>query len=157
MPLARERPRTPALPPPAPLPSLTSALSRRAALFGAVTATSALAGSTARALPLLRQEMISASDADLVALADELDRTLDGAAYAMEIVHDEADQNARLRHADALTLRIVSIAAAGPAGLKAKGKAYLDSASHDVMNGCELATSLAEDVERLNGGAGVTA
>ena len=41
----------------------------------------------------------------------------------------------------------VSIAAAGPTGLKAKGKAYLDSASYDVMNGCELATSLAEPWE----------
>ena len=157
MPLTRERPRTPAAPPPTPLPSLTNAFSRRAALFGAVTATSALAGSTARALPLLRQEMVPTADAYLVALADELDRTLDGAAYAMDPVHDEADQNARLRHADALILRIVSIAAAGPAGLKAKGKAYLDSASYDIMNGCELATSLAEDVERLNGGAPIAA
>lgn len=35
MPLTRERPHTPAfLPPPAPLPSLSDALARRAAIFG---------------------------------------------------------------------------------------------------------------------------
>ncbi|RYC31368.1 hypothetical protein D3273_13340 [Lichenibacterium minor] len=34
MPLTRERPRTPVFPPPAPLPSLSDALARRAAVFG---------------------------------------------------------------------------------------------------------------------------
>ena len=36
MPLTRERPHTPAFPLPAPLPSLSDALARRAAIFGPV-------------------------------------------------------------------------------------------------------------------------
>lgn len=40
----------PALPPPAPLPSLPTAFSRRAAIVGAVASTGALAGAAARAL-----------------------------------------------------------------------------------------------------------
>ena len=73
--LSRERPRSAiALPMPAPLPPLTSALSRRAALFGAVTATGALAGSAASALGLpagvATVEASPAADAALIAEAN---------------------------------------------------------------------------------------
>ena len=73
--LARERsPSAIALPIPTPLPSLTSALSRRAALFGAVTSTGVLVGSASSALSLsagIETDQASpAADATLIVQAD---------------------------------------------------------------------------------------
>ena len=128
----------------APLPDLRSAVSRRAALFGAVTATGFLAAAAPGCAIGIDQQ--------LAALADEICDTLDGAAYALEPVHDEADQDRRLGHANDLILRMVDLPAVGLAGVKAKAKAYLDSCSYDVWDSSTLSTSLAEDAERVCGG-----
>ncbi len=142
--LSRERPLAPSglLPAPAPLPNLATAFSRRAAIFGAAATTGLLSGSAARAL---------AADADrhLTAMAAEICSTLDGAAYAFDEVHDEADHDRRLGHANALTLDMVALPAIGLAGVLAKAKAYLDSNSYDVLNLAELADSLTTDMERV--------
>ncbi len=93
----------------------------------------------------------AAADVELARLAEEIDRTLDGAAYALDPVDDEDDQNRRLRHADRLILRMVDVPAVGPAGVKAKAKGYLDSLSYGVLESAALAQSLAEDAERMCG------
>ena len=94
---------------------------------------------------------VAEADVELARLADEIDRTLDGAAYALDPVDDEDDQNRRLRQADKLILRMVDVPAVGPAGVKAKAKGYLDSLSYDVLESAALAQSLAEDAERVCG------
>ncbi len=94
---------------------------------------------------------VAEADVELARLADEIDRTLDSAAYALDPVNDEDDQNRRLRHADRLILRMVDVPAVGPAGVKAKAKGYLDSLSYDVLESAALAQSLAEDAERVCG------
>ena len=91
------------------------------------------------------------ADVELARLAEEIDRTLDGAAYALDPVDDEGNQNRRLRHADRLILRMVDVPVVGPAGVKAKAKGYLDSLSYDVLESAALAQSLAEDAERVCG------
>ena len=121
--------------------------SRRLALFGAAAA---LFGP---ALVRPAAARVAEADAELASLADEVDRTLDGAAYALEPVADERDQNRRLRHAERLMLRMVDVPAVGLAGVKAKAKGYLDSLSYDVLESVALAQSLAEDAERVCGEA----
>ncbi len=67
--LSRERsPSAIALPTPAPLPPLTSALSRRAALFGAVASSGVLAGSAAASVATARAT--GGADASLIVQAD---------------------------------------------------------------------------------------
>ncbi len=120
--------------------------SRRLALFGAAAAL---------LVPLvIRPAATRVADADhrLIAMGAELDRTLDGAAYAFDEVRDEDDQDRRLDRANALTLDMVAVPAVGLAGVLAKAKAYLDPNSYDVVNLAELADSLAEDAERVIGG-----
>lgn len=143
------------LPTPAPLPSLTTAFSRRAALFGTVASTGALAGSAVRAVSDLGMSRTAVADADrrLTAMAADICATLDGAAYAFDPVHDEADQDRRIDRANRLTLGMVALPAVGLAGVLAKAKAYLDSCSYDVHELADLSQSLAEDVERVLGGA----
>ena len=142
----RERPRASAiaLPAPAPLPILTSAFSRRAAIFGAVTV--AALPKPARAVSLIKFD--EATDAGLTAMAVEVDRTLDGAAYALA-PDESADQDARLYHAEDLMRRMSETPAVGVAGLVAKAKAWLDSDSYDVQEGATLAESLCQDIQRL--------
>ena len=119
--------------------------SRRLALFG---------GAAALLAPLATRPAaarVADADAELDRLADEIDRTLDGAAYALDPVDDEDDQSRRLWHADRLILRMVEVPAVGLAGVKAKAKGYLDSLSYDVLESAALAQSLAEDAERVCG------
>lgn len=95
------------------------------------------------------------ADARLAALGAEMDRTLDGAAYALEEVHDDADQNRRLGHADALLRRMSTIEAQAGLGLYAKAKAFLDAESYDVQEIHGIGASLAHDVERLHAAGGL--
>ena len=119
--------------------------SRRLALAGAV------AMLVAPLAPRPAAARVAEADVELARLANEIDRTLDGAAYALDPVDDEENQNRRLRHADRLILRMVDVPAVGPAGVKAKAKGYLDSLSYDVLESAALAQSLAEDAERVCG------
>ena len=141
--------------PPAPLPSLTTAFSRRRTIFGALAATGLLAGSSARARGGSDAPEVPADDAGLVALAADLDATLDGAAYAMAPIHDEADQNRRPDNAEDTLRRMSKIPAQSGRGLNAKAQAWLDSDSYDVQEGNRLAESLSQDIERLFAAGGL--
>ena len=89
------------------------------------------------------------ADRQLAAAAAEICTTLDGAAYAFDEITDEDDHYRRLGRADDLTLGMVAVPAVGLAGVLAKAKAYLDSASYDVQHLSDLADSLAGDLERV--------
>ena len=99
--MQRERLPVPAglLPAPAHLPSLQTAFSRRAAIFGAAASTGLLAGSAARSVGALKSEETptpsAGADNRLAAMAAEICDVLDGAAYAFDEVHDEEDVNRR--------------------------------------------------------------
>ncbi len=139
------------LPVPFPLPSLTSALSRRAALFGAVT----VAGiSVAAVVPAQAgTAALSANDARLVAIAaelTELDRFL--AAYpAIDNDDSEKDHPAYYAALDAvvpLEDEISALPADTMAGVLAKARASKVPTCRGVVNG--LADSVCSDLLRLH-------
>lgn len=142
-------------PPPAPLPSLTTAFSRRAAIFGAVTASGALVASAAQ--PDTVQQLASSSaDAALVSWCAELPE-IDGALSDIFARAPDVEADSRV---DALSTRwsaitdgILRTPARGPAGVQAKARVVRHlAAMRDLEVATPIAASLAADVLRLTGG-----
>ncbi len=155
--LARERsPSAIALPTPAPLPSLTSALSRRAALFGAVASTGALAGSTSSALGLPAgvgtapaASALAANDARLVAIEAEL-LDIDRQANALDV--DAPGYDALIDRYGPLETEMVATPADTMAGIMAKVQALRIQAVRHCLNG--IGNSIAADLWRLHAAGG---
>ena len=134
----------PVLPPPAVLPSLTSALSRRAALFGAVT----VAGVSAVALPTQAEAgALSANDARLVAIAAEL---LDIDTRANALHEDAPEYDALLDRYEPLEIETEDLPADTLRGVMAKVRASRIPAVAGCVNGID--TSVVDDLLRLFGG-----
>ena len=155
---SRERTPVPGgLPAPAPLPSLTSALSRRAALFGAVASTGFLAAAGASAMG---QGMVitaippalDPADARLVALADELE-ALERTCNAFPCKGDDDPVFDDLAAGfGPLEEEIADIPADTLKGILAKIRA-LDVPTTGVWGnpGChDIMVSITEDVSRLH-------
>ncbi len=106
--LGANAPGLPAMPPPAPLPSLPTAFSRRAAIFGAAATTGVLVGSAARALAPLSPVPAD----DMPCLYAE--------ARALRAAADQAVSDAEVDHlADRLTAleqRAIAARVTTPAG-----------------------------------------
>ena len=143
------------LPAPAPLPSLIAAFSRRAALFGAVASTGALAGSAVRAMPVMRNPM-AADDAGLIALADTMDQAARAGDAAMAGQPDGTwgeDVPAWTAACDRYSRAIVTLCAtpAGSlAGLEAKARAMRGPWAADCTESqADIGRSIAADLLRL--------
>lgn len=146
----------PGLPVPAPLPSISSALSRRAALFGAVT----VAGVTAvAAVPAMAQAgALSPNDTRLVALADAyeaLDRRCDehtavhrhltGAAAKAA----DADFNVLVAGFSPLEEELAQTPADSLAGVLAKARVCQNTTLRDSVE--DVSPSIVSDLWRLFG------
>ena len=139
----------PGLPVPSPLPSISSALSRRAALFGAVT----VAGVTAvAAVPAMaRAETLSPNDAQLVALADAY-VALDAEVNATRST--EPQYPSLIARYESLEEELVETPADGLPGILAKARVCQVPTARDCVT--EIPISIADDVWRLFG-SGVSA
>ena len=151
----------PLLPPPSPLPSLTTAFSRRRAIFGAV----ALAAAPVAALPAMSAEMLpngaasvlSTNNARLVALADAYEE-LERRCNAHTAAHRGSDRDEAEDDFNALTEgfgpiedEMAETPADTMAGVLAKARAcqvrtLRQCAKEDVL------LSAADDLHRLFGG-----
>ncbi len=130
------------LPVPTPLPSLTAALSRRAALFGAVT----VAGCTAAALPgSARTGVLSANDARLVAIAAEV-LDIDTRANALEV--DTPEYDALIDRYTPLEEEMADTAADSLLGVMAKVRTSRIPAVAGCVNGID--DSIFDDLLRLH-------
>ena len=148
-------PGLPAIPPPAPLPSLPTALSRRAAIFGVVATTGVLVGSAARALgssadtvadrrlATIVAEMTAAADAGDAVYAADPHRATESGAYSVA-----CDRFYRAMRS------LCATPAAGFGGVAIKARALSGPWVADCAEtAAEIAASLAADVLRLEGGA----
>ena len=142
-----ELPTEPLLPAPAPLPSLTSALSRRATLFGAVAATGALAGSAALATV---PAGLSSNDARLVTVAAEL-LDVDMLIDALDVGAPGYD--ALIERYRPLEIEMENTPSDTMVGVLAEARALQIKAVAWCQN--EIGNSIANDLCRLHGGAHV--
>ncbi len=131
------------LPGPAPLPSITSALSRRAALFGAVTVAGA---SAAAVLPAQAgTAALSANDARLVAIAAEV-LDVDTRANALEV--DTPEYDALIDRYTPLEEEMADTAADSLLGVMAKVRTSRIPAVAGCVNGID--DSIFDDLLRLH-------
>ncbi len=153
----------PALPAPAPLPGLTAAFSRRAALFGAVSATGFLGAAAADAAGLLPNggaPALSANDAHLIVLADAYE-DLERRCNAHTAAHRGDDTDEAEDQFNALTEGFAPIEdemAATPADTMAGVLAKARACQITTMRHCakeEVLLSAADDLHRLFGGRNV--
>ncbi|MGI4941001.1 MAG: hypothetical protein ACRYHQ_10650 [Janthinobacterium lividum] len=143
--LSRERPRSAiALPMPAPLPPLTTALSRRAALFGAVTVSGALASSAAMAMV---PAGLTANDRRLAELADAY-VALDATVNAMST--DAPGYDDLLDGFTSLEAEMAETPADTMTGVLAKARTCQSLTLRGCVEGVSL--SIADDLHRLFGG-----
>lgn len=161
--LTRDRTLVPAayLPAPAPLPSLTSAFSRRAALFGTVSATGFLAASGVVALAkgdatAAFTSALDPTDDRLVALVNELQT---GAVALVALsksdprdCYDIPGYPAAEDHLNAIVTELHETRAQSMAGIAAMARALQVSfVAEDYQTTGDLAWNLAADILRLTG------
>ena len=136
----------PILPLPTVLPSLSSALSRREALFGAVTVASV---SVASVLPVQAEPIFSVNDARLVAISAEL-LEVDTRANALDV--DAPGYDALIDRYGPLETEMVATPADTMAGIMAKVQALRIQAVRHCLNG--IGNSIAADLWRLHAAGG---
>ena len=153
-------PGLPGLPPPAPLPGLVGAFSRRAALFGAVTATGFLAASAPNLVAAIGGGATGSVDARLEAIADEL-HALDAACDAHASAYRSRKTDASEAEIDEIVSRynpleeeMADLPAASLAGVLAKVRVLDIPTCRDCESG--IAESVVADIRRLHA-AGVLA
>ncbi len=132
------------LPVPTPLPSLTSALSRRAALFGAVTVASCTAAAVVPAQA--GTVVLSANDARLVAIAAEV-LDVDTRANALEV--DTPEYDTLIDRYTPLEEEMAGTAADSLLGVMAKVRTSKIQAVAGCVNGID--DSILDDLVRLFG------
>lgn len=142
--------------PPAPLPSLTDGLSRRAALFSAVTVSGALVGSATRALSGPAPSSPSPADARLCALAELMGRAERigknaEAAFGPDF-HDAPEWHGAVDGFYGAAVVMRDTPAASHEGITAKARAMaLPWLVSDPETAADIGASLAADVLRLTG------
>lgn len=132
------------LPAPSPLPSLSDAFSRRTALFGAVAATGALAGSAAAAMV---PAGLTDNDACLVALAASY-VALDATVNAMST--DAPGYDELLDGFTSIEAEMAETPADTMTGVLAKARTCQSLTLRGCVEGVSL--SIADDLHRLFGG-----
>ncbi len=162
--LTRERQshvREPLLPVPVPLPGLPTALSRRRAIFGAVTATGLLAGSASRGAGLLASGSVPAAtttlapaDARLVAITDELEAAFRWVAAYPSLGMDDDEEShpeyyAMIGRFGPIEDELAATPADTMVGVLAKARAMQVPTVRDCAH-FEVSNSLADDLMRLH-------
>lgn len=146
-----------ALPAPAPLPSLTSAFSRRTAIFGALSATGfapVIGAAAAMMVPPPAEAFARAADAHLAALVDELETgavalvaLAKGDPRDCEEIPGYSAAEARL---SAIVADLHEVRAQGMAGVVAMARALtVRFVADDYQTTGDLAWNLAEDILQL--------
>ncbi len=157
----RSHVREPLLPATVPLPGLSAALSRRRAIFGAVTATGLLAGSAARGAGLLASGSVPAAtttlapaDARLVAITDELEAAFRWVAAYPSLGMDDDEEShpeyyAMIGRFGPIEDELAATPADTMVGILAKARAMQVPTVRDCAH-FEVSNSLADDLVRLH-------
>ena len=153
-------PGLPGLPPPAPLPGLVGAFSRRAALLGAVTTTGFLGAAAApRFIAAIGGVEVGSADARLIAITDKL-HAVEAACTAHAVLHREHETEASEAEFEALVERYGPLEdemAALPADTLAGVLAKVRALEIPTCAGCEsgIADSICADIRRLHAARGL--
>ena len=142
----------PALPGPMPLPSLISALSRRAALFGAMTLTTAqVAALPAVAGVLTSEDTLADADRRLVTMADTIDALQARAdRHAADAGSDPADPYTQtVAEMDLFAAGMAALPAETMGGVLAKLRAMAVPTVREDDEAHGLALSVCRDLRRL--------